>query len=214
MRRRNLVVGLVIGMAILAVGLLMTYWPSTPCLGPSCQASPYSVRVFFAALPFIGMGVSALSLAGLALSFPQPIIVQGMKPTGSTLPQVFSGILASGSIFLAMFVVVHGLLFAEVQTYYSPPLWVGIMYVPYLVIGLASLTRRQRAFGLTLILMGLIAAFVFLPFVNFESPTPSLYLSAIGIVAWVALSVGIILASRRHKFISRVDLSNPPSIAN
>jgi len=169
MRRRNLAIGVAFGTAVLVVGLLMIYWPSSPCsLQPSCQSSPYFVRATILALPFIGMGVDAVSLAGLALSLSHVNVTHGAKPAGSRFSQFFVALLASASIFLGMFVVIHGLLFSEVQAIYSPPLWTGVMYAPYLAIGAASLTRRQRGFGLTLILMGLIAAYAFYGFVDFN----------------------------------------------
>jgi len=171
MRLRTGVVAFAVGAVVLTVGSLPKLFPSTPCgtmegpPPPSCQPFSYSATVFFFASTFIGMAVIAVSLASLALSVSQPRISQAVKPNKSGLWQVLGGFLASGSIFLAMFVVILGALFGEVQSSNSTLLWVGVMYAPYLVLGAASYAKNHRAFGLTLILLGLIAAFVFSGFV-------------------------------------------------
>jgi len=171
MRLRTGAIGFATGAVVLAVGLLPIVFPSAPCgtmegpSPPSCQPSPYFAAVFFFASTFIGMAVIAVSLASLALSVSQPRISQAVNPNRSGLWQVLGGFLASGSIFLAMFVVILGPLFGEVQSSNSTLLWVGVMYMPYLAIGATSYARNRRAFGLTLVLLGLIAAFVFSGFV-------------------------------------------------
>jgi hypothetical protein len=193
-----------IGASVLAAGLWPYYLPTSVCgtmegpLPPSCQPFPYFVAVFLAALPFVGISLIAVSLTALSLSVSQTQVTEDVEQSRVRLRNVFGGLLASGSIFLVMFLTIHVLLFTEVTAYYSPPLWVGIMYVPYLVIGTAVLARHHRASGLTLILVGLLAAFAFYPFVNFESPSPSWPLPAIGVAAWVALSVGTGLALRQR----------------
>ena len=77
---------------------------------------------------------------------------------------VFGGLLASGAIFLVMFVVILGPLMSEVVASHSPPMWDVIMYVPYLAIGLAALMKKQKAFGITLIITGLLAVVAFAGF--------------------------------------------------
>jgi len=163
MRRKTAAISLAIGTVIFAVGLVVVFWPSTPCMTtvgpppPSCQPPPpYFIEVTVASLPFVGMTVMAISLAAMAFSFRRPISIG---------EQVLGGLLTSGAIFLVMFVVILGALFGEVQASNSTMLWVGIMYAPYLGIGATSLSRNQKAFGLTLILLGLIAAFAFRGFV-------------------------------------------------
>jgi hypothetical protein len=171
MRHRTGAIGVAVGVVVLAVGLLPIFLPSVPCgtmegpLPPSCQPSPYFVTVFSTALPLVGMAVIAVSLAELALSYRKPTPPQRVRWTRGGVWQVLGGLLASAGIFLVMFVVILGPLLGEVQSINSTPLWVGVVYVPYLVIGAASLARNQRAFGLTLILVGLITAFFFGGFV-------------------------------------------------
>jgi hypothetical protein len=80
--------------------------------------------------------------------------------------QVLGGLLASGAIFLVMFVVILGPLIGYVIANDSALLWVGIVYVPYLAIGSVSIVKNLRAFGSTLIITGLIAAIFFYGFVN------------------------------------------------
>jgi hypothetical protein len=154
--------------------------------------------VFLAALPFVGMAVIAVSLTALSLSVSQTHVTQDVEQSRIRLRHIFAGLLASGTIFLVMFVVIKGFLFSEVQANYSPSLWVGIMYAPYLVIGTAILAGHHRASGFTLILVGPLAAFAFYPFVNYESPSPSWPLPAIGVAAWVALSAGTGFSLRRR----------------
>jgi hypothetical protein len=80
--------------------------------------------------------------------------------------QVLGGLFASGAIFLVMFVVILGPLMGYVIANDSALLWVGIVYVPYLVVGLVSIVKNLRAFGSTLIITGLVCAIFFYGFVN------------------------------------------------
>ncbi|MDA4127649.1 MAG: hypothetical protein OK452_10705 [Thaumarchaeota archaeon] len=80
--------------------------------------------------------------------------------------QVLGGLLASVTIFLLMFVTILGPLVGYVYAIYNAPLWAVIFYVPYSVIGSVSFMRNLRAFGLAIILSGLVAMIFFYGFVN------------------------------------------------
>jgi hypothetical protein len=88
------------------------------------------------------------------------------KRIGRAALQVLRGLLASGAIFLVMFVTILGPLIGYVYTMNNAPLWAVTVYAPYSVIGSVSFVRNLRAFGLTIILSGLIAMIFFYGFVN------------------------------------------------
>ena len=67
-------IGLILGIAVLAVGLSPLYLPSTPCgtmvgpLPPSCHPLPYPLVVIFSGFSFVGAAVIIVSLVALVYS--------------------------------------------------------------------------------------------------------------------------------------------------
>jgi hypothetical protein len=82
-----------------------------------------------------------------------------------TFSQVVRGLVVTGVIFLIAFVVILGPLASAVIASNNPFLWVLFMYIPYIVIGVVSLLRSHLAFGLTLMIAGVIANTIFSGFV-------------------------------------------------
>lgn len=89
---------------------------------------------------------------------------QNLRDT-MTFSQVVRGLVVTGVIFLVAFVVILGPLASAVIDSNDPFLWVLFMYIPYIVIGVVSLLRSHLAFGLTLMIAGVIANTIFSGFV-------------------------------------------------
>lgn len=70
--------------------------------------------------------------------------------------EVLGGLLASGAIYLAMFVVILGPLQSDVAFSNSMWQWDLLTYVPYVVIGSVAFFKKWRLFGLTLLVVGLV----------------------------------------------------------
>jgi hypothetical protein len=71
--------------------------------------------------------------------------------------EVLVGLLVSGAIFLLLFVITLGAFVGYFQSTSPTPIWAGAFYMPYLVVGVVSLIRRWNAFGLTLLVSGIVA---------------------------------------------------------
>jgi len=86
--------------------------------------------------------------------------------------EVLGGLAVSGALFLALFVVILGPLVGYFESASPTPLWAVAFYSPYLIVGSLSVVRMWRAFGLTLLLAGVVAVIAMGGFVFGLSSVP------------------------------------------
>lgn len=109
----------------------------------------------------------SMALAGVSL-IVAGLYIRGVKRAGlvSAGLQITGGIIVSAALFWAVLVVTLGPLMGIVQSSNSVLLSLVIAYVPFFVIGLVSLMKNWKAFGSTLIVMGLVVQLVLFGFTN------------------------------------------------
>ena len=166
--------GIIAGLGLAALAYIL----AQSCLCPggfSCPAfctHPDELWLFVVAFSIIaisavGLILSLITKDGISkLNHQEVRYANRSKKIRRAALQVLGGLLVSSTIFLLVFVTILGPLIGYVYFINKAPLWALIVYVPYSVIGSVSFVRNLRAFGLTIIISGLIAMIFFYGFVN------------------------------------------------
>lgn len=143
--------------AFIGAGVPFIWLSAIGLLANLGKHSPLWSTLVFGSMGLVG---TSLIVAGL---YKRGLNRSGLASAGI---EVTVGIILSFALFWAVLVVMLGPLMGLVQSFNSTLFWLGIMYVPFFGIGLVSLMKNWKAFGSTLIVLGLVAQLILFGFVN------------------------------------------------